>query len=72
MRARLNAGLTQEQLGVLSGMSRQAIHAMEQGAARPQAPNAKRVADVLGVLADDLFPVEPVPVPSPGSEERAA
>jgi DNA-binding XRE family transcriptional regulator len=41
IRARFNAGLTQEQLGDAAGLSKQTISALENGA-RPQAPNAKR------------------------------
>jgi transcriptional regulator with XRE-family HTH domain len=60
IRARFNAGLTQEQLGDAAGLSKQTISALENGA-RPQAPNAKRIADVLGVTAAELFITGPDP-----------
>jgi putative transcriptional regulator len=52
-RARLD--LTQEQLAVLAGVSRQAIHAIERGKAEPSVTLALRLARIFELRVDELF-----------------
>jgi Predicted transcriptional regulators len=52
--ARLHANLTQEKLGELAGMDRQAVNRIEQGHASPLLDNLIRIADALRVPLADL------------------
>lgn len=52
--ARLYANLTQEKLGELAGMDRQAINRIEQGHASPRVDTLIRIADAIGVPLADL------------------
>ena len=54
--ARERAGLTQEQLADKAGISRQALGALERGAA-PMWRTAKLLAEVLGIEPEELFPL---------------
>jgi DNA-binding XRE family transcriptional regulator len=58
LKARFRAGLTQKELAVRVGMSRQAIVALEREGGRPHAPNARKIAAELGVDMFDLWPLE--------------
>ena len=49
------AGLTQEQLGELAGVSRQAVSKWESGASDPSTSNLLALAKLYGVSAEDLL-----------------
>ena len=49
------AGLTQEQLGELVGVSRQAVSKWESGASDPSTSNLLALAKLYGVSAEDLL-----------------
>ena len=53
------AGLTQEQLGALVGVTRQAVSKWESGQAVPDALTVARLCHVLGVSADTLLGIAP-------------
>ncbi len=55
---RLRSGLTQEELGVAVGVSRQSINAIERGRYIPSLPLALRFARVFECLTDELFALE--------------
>jgi DNA-binding XRE family transcriptional regulator len=57
VRARFNAGLTQTALARKAKVHVRTIQNLERGA-HPEAPTAKRVADVFGLQATDLFPLD--------------
>lgn len=56
MRARDNAGLTQEKLAELSGIQANFIYRYEAGERIPSFPTAIRLAKALGVSVADLVP----------------
>ncbi len=55
IRVRKAAGLTQEQLGEVVGVSRQAVSKWESGAATPDLATMARLCEALGVSADYLL-----------------
>jgi len=55
VRARQDAGLSQEALGDKVGLSRQAINTIERGAGLPKLRSAIRISKVLGHSIEDLF-----------------
>ena len=52
---RLGAGLTQEELGKLAGVSRQTIISIEGGRYTPSLALAMRLASLLGARVEDIF-----------------
>lgn len=56
--ARVEAGLTQEELARLTGVSRQAIHSIENGKYVPSVALAIRISRVLGKSVEELFLME--------------
>ncbi len=52
-RARMN--LTQKELGILVGVSRQAINSIERGKVFPSILLSLRIAEALEMKVDDLF-----------------
>lgn len=54
-RARLKAGLTQKQLGELSGMADSAIRRYENNRANPKLQTLEKIATALGLSTYDLF-----------------
>jgi len=50
---------TQEDLGKKAVVTQMMIHGIEVEAKKPSAETLKRIADALGVLADDLYKKEP-------------
>ncbi|HVK40284.1 MAG TPA: helix-turn-helix transcriptional regulator [Candidatus Kapabacteria bacterium] len=52
---RQDRSLTQAQLAALVGVSRQTINYIEQGTYCPSTRLALQLADVLGVVVEDLF-----------------
>lgn len=58
---RQEAGLTQEDLAVQCGVSRQTIIALEKGGYEPSLGLAMRVARALAVSVDELFSLEDAP-----------
>lgn len=66
VQARLNAGLTQRQLSIQTGVPYASVQRLEAGLGLRPA-NAKRIADFFGVRVTDLLPVGPGP-----SESSAA
>src|SRR3954453_12624166 len=75
------AGLTQAQLAARSGVTRQAISAIESGQYSPATSVALRLAEILGTRVEDLFHLPDAtqfieaelagPFPAPGSKTRA-
>lgn len=59
--AREKAGITQEELAEQMDVSRQTISRWETGATRPSADNLARLSQLLGIPADALLGVEPIP-----------
>jgi putative transcriptional regulator len=55
---RLARGLTQEELGLAVGVSRQSINAIERGRYIPSLPLALRFARLFGCSTDELFQLE--------------
>lgn len=55
---RQEAGITQEELAVQCGVSRQTIIALEKGGYGPSLGLAMRVANALAASVDDLFWLE--------------
>jgi transcriptional regulator with XRE-family HTH domain len=55
-RARLNAGLTALALSCVSGTTENRYWQIERGRFRPRHDEAQRLADVLRVPVDELFP----------------
>lgn len=53
--ARLNAGLTQEEVAVKLGVSRQVVSMWETGRKSPSSRNLKKLADLLSVTVDSLL-----------------
>ena len=53
-RARMLAGMTQEELGVKVGVSNVAVSNWENGKTFPDIKRLKRIAEVLGMPVDDL------------------
>ena len=53
--ARLNAGLTQQELGELIGVRKQTITGYEKGEREPDAIKLNKIAQVLGVSGDYLL-----------------
>ena len=51
-------GLTQQQLAVLLGVSRQTIISLESGKYNPSILLAHRIAQTFGVRSEDIFLVE--------------
>jgi transcriptional regulator with XRE-family HTH domain len=58
-RLREARGLSRNRLGLLAGLTGQAIGALEDGRNRPMYATAARLADALGVGLDDLPAGEP-------------
>lgn len=56
--ARAEAGLTQEELALRTGVSRQAIHSIEKEKYVPSVALALRIARVLGKSVEELFLVD--------------
>ncbi|MCL4542020.1 MAG: helix-turn-helix domain-containing protein, partial [Chloroflexi bacterium] len=56
---RLAAGLSQRELAERSGITRQAVNAIEQGRYVPGTSIALRLAQILGCRVEDLFVLEP-------------
>ncbi|MCK4303984.1 MAG: helix-turn-helix transcriptional regulator [Candidatus Eisenbacteria sp.] len=48
-------GMTQQELAVKSGVTRQTIHSIEKGKYSPSVGLALRLAEVLGIHVEDLF-----------------
>lgn len=67
--AREKAGITQEELAEQMEVSRQTISRWETGATRPSADKLTRLSQVLGVSADALLGVEPIPAAEAPEEE---
>lgn len=63
------AGLTQEQLGSLVGVTRQAVSKWESGQAVPDALTVARLCRVLGVSADTLLGIESAQDEQPETED---
>lgn len=59
--ARLRAGLTQEELSRLCGVSRQTIVTLERGLHEPSIGLVLRIAAELNTSVDALFRLEPSP-----------
>jgi putative transcriptional regulator len=55
---RVEAGLTQEQLGDLAGVSRQSVLSIERGRYVPSLVLALRLARIFGCSTDALFRLE--------------
>ena len=55
---RVEAGLTQEQLGDLAGVSRQSVLSIERGRYVPSLVLALRLARIFGCSTDALFHLE--------------
>ena len=53
--ARKTAGLTQQQLSELAGVSRKSINAIENGVYVPSTVLALKIAETLGCRVEDLF-----------------
>jgi len=53
------AGLTQQQLADLAGVTRQTILSIEKGKYSPTVGLALRLARILGVTVEDLFSLSP-------------
>ena len=53
--ARKSAGLTQQQLSELAGVSRKSINAIENGVYVPSTVLALKIAETLGCRVEDLF-----------------
>lgn len=51
------AGLTQEQLSDMAGISRPFLSTVENGSAMPTITKAAAIAKALGKTVDDLFPI---------------
>ena len=56
---RINAGLTQKELGALIGATGSAVAMWETGRRFPRADKLPELARVLGCSIDDLFPDKP-------------
>lgn len=52
---RAGAGLNQQQLGKLAGVSRQTISLIERGDYSPSVKLAIKIARILGVSVEDIF-----------------
>lgn len=55
---RIKAGLTQSELGLLSGLSQNSISSLEVGQYSPRAFNALKICSALGCKFEDCFYLE--------------
>ncbi len=73
---RKRAGLSQEELAELAGVSRQAVTKWESGRAAPSTKHLFRLAEIFGTTVDLLLPGEPPAPETPGAppcgQEREA
>ena len=53
--ARINSGLSQQQLADLLGMNRSAISKYENDIGLPHAKTLQKICEILGVTIDSLF-----------------
>ncbi len=53
--ARINSGLSQQQLADLLGMNRSAISKYENGVGLPHAKTLQKICEIFGVTIDSLF-----------------
>lgn len=63
--ARLDRGLTQDELAESSGVSQAAISHLERSNGDPKIGTMRALADALGVTLDELVPS---PTPTPGED----
>jgi DNA-binding XRE family transcriptional regulator len=65
---RINAGISVVELAEVAELSREAIYAIQRSGNRPRERAAKLIADRLGCLVTDIWPVTPRTEPEPVEE----